>query len=133
MNRTTSAEAFRRASEAGAIVGKQAQIMGWLVEAGRTVTSAELLASRGVRNLNAWRARFTELAIKGAIRETGRRRCTISGLQAITWEVAPWPWCARPPRATARDLLDRALKALEAIPDLTARAEAAAIREELAR
>lgn len=131
MNRTTSAEAYRKATEANALVGKQQQIVCWMAESGRAHTSGELLAAHNIRNVNAWRARFTELAIRGAIREAGRRRCAISGLQALTWEVAPWPWTARPPRASTRDLLERALTALERIPDLTARAEAAAIREEL--
>lgn len=133
MTRTTSAEAYRKAQEAGALVGKQQQIVCWISELGRAPTSGEVLAEHGIRNVNAWRARFTELSIRGAIRPAGRRRCAISGLQAITWEVAPWPWTAPPPRVSTRDLLERALATLETIPDLTARAEAAAIREELAR
>lgn len=133
MNRQTSIEAWQRAKDAGILQRNQLIALQWIAEELTPLTSGEILTSRGIRNVNGWRARITELAAIGAIREVGRRRCRVSGRLGIVWEVAPWPWRAPTPRATTRDLLQRALTALEAIPDLTARAEAAAIREELAR
>lgn len=53
-------------------------------------TSGEVLSylggiDGGIDNINAWRARFTELAQRGLIREVAVRTCRISGRECIVW------------------------------------------------
>ncbi len=84
--RRTSREAYAFLVEHGLLVGKQQRIVGWLVEMGPS-TSGEVIAKIGVRNVNAERARFTELQARGLIREVGERRCAISGRTSLVWEA----------------------------------------------
>ena len=87
----TSREAFHRLCIEGKLVGKQRLIMAELVEIG-PATSGEVLASLRnkpdgppIDNVNAWRARFTELAARGLIREGAPRKCRVTGFRSIVW------------------------------------------------
>jgi len=84
--RETSIAAYAQLVESKQLVGKQRQVMAALIERGRA-TSGEVLADLAVTNTNAWRARFTELAARGMIREVGERRCEITGRLCIVWEA----------------------------------------------
>lgn len=81
----TSRAAFDHLVANGLLLGKQLRIMELLVMLG-AATSGEVLAKiRGVKNVNAWRGRFTELQQRGLIREVCTRRCTVSGRTCIVW------------------------------------------------
>lgn len=82
--RETSRAAYAQLVASGQLVGKQAQCLGKLIELD-TATSGEVLAALGIENVNAWRARFTELQGRGLIVEAGERKCKISGLTCIVW------------------------------------------------
>jgi hypothetical protein len=73
--------------ESGALLGNQARALEAVIDYG-PATSGEIIA-RGIgvaANVNLWRARFTELAGRGLIREIGQRACTITGRTALVWE-----------------------------------------------
>lgn len=70
--------------DSGRVVGDQLKIMTTLVGRG-SATSGEVLKTLGVTNLNAWRARFTELRERGLIREVGTRRCLVGGRICVVW------------------------------------------------
>lgn len=85
MTRGTSRAAYEHLVKTGALKGKQHQIMRELIVRG-DATSGEVLAQfRGIRNVNAWRGRFTELQQRGLIREVAVRPCKISGRECIVW------------------------------------------------
>lgn len=81
---TTSLDAYRQLVADGNLVGKQATCLERLIALGQA-TSGEVLDSLGIKNVNAWRARFTELQGRGLIREVGQRKCKISGRAGIVW------------------------------------------------
>lgn len=86
MTRATSREAYQQLIESGALAGKQAAILGLVVQHGAG-TAAEILAgSAHDRNRNLARARFTELQARGLIVETETRKCKITGRNALVWE-----------------------------------------------
>ena len=127
----TSIEAYHDPAVARKISRQQRQVLRWMSDVGRPVTSGELLGNR-VSNLNLWRARLTELANLGAIREVGRRHCHWSGRRAIVWAPASGPWR---PRRSRRDyyreleqLMDQALVGLERSEDLETRALGSTLR-----
>lgn len=82
--RDTSRAAFEHLVATGQLIAKQAQIVGMLLDM-PGATSGEVLGKLNVSNVNAWRARFTELQARGLIRETGARRCKVSNRTCITW------------------------------------------------
>lgn len=84
--RTTSREAYEHLVMSGELLGKQARIMDRLTTVG-DATSGEVLAALKVRNVNAWRARFTELQARGLIVEVGTRRCAVSGRTCVVWHA----------------------------------------------
>jgi hypothetical protein len=89
--RKTSREAYDHLVTNKLLVGKQALIIVRLV--GGDATSGEVIAGlamdfpddRSLRNVNAWRARFTELQERGLIVEVGERECDVTGRRAIVW------------------------------------------------
>lgn len=91
MTRPTSLEAYERLVVGNLLVGKQAMIIRWLAIG--DATSGEVIAGlasdrpddRSLRNVNAWRARFTELQARGLIVEAGERECLITGRRALVW------------------------------------------------
>lgn len=85
--RLTSRLAYQALVKSGALKGKQAIIMKELVNSPEPATSGEILYDLNVRNVNAWRGRFTELKARGLIREAGTRKCTVTGRRCITWEA----------------------------------------------
>lgn len=81
----TSRAAYEYLVRGGLLRGKQERIMRELADLG-AATSGEVLARiRGIRNVNAWRGRFTELQQRGLIREVAVRPCRISGRECIVW------------------------------------------------
>lgn len=89
--RETSRAAYEQLVQSGQLVGKQRLVLDALIVCG-PATSGEVLYAIGsaengpnVRNVNAWRARFTELADRGLIREIGERKCKITGRRGIVW------------------------------------------------
>lgn len=84
MTRQTSREAYKQLIESGALKGNQALVLDQLIHCG-PCTSGELLDRMKVDNVNAWRARFTELQARGLIVESGSRACKITGRRAILW------------------------------------------------
>jgi len=84
--RTTSRDAFHELVKTGQLIGKQALIMNLLTAHG-DATSGEVLKELKVRNVNAWRARFTELQARGLIVEAGQRRCAVSGRRCVVWHA----------------------------------------------
>lgn len=85
--RTTSRLAYEALVKSGALRGKQALIMRELTDGSPPATSGEILYQLNVRNVNAWRGRFTELRNRGLIREVGMRTCTVTQRKCITWEA----------------------------------------------
>lgn len=84
MTKETSRKAYEYLVTSGLLKGNQALIAKAVVgEADRT--SGEICAALGLDNVNAWRARFTELQERGLIVESGQRTCKISGRQGVTW------------------------------------------------
>jgi hypothetical protein len=134
VTRGTSIAAYHRACTDGDLRGARRKVYEWLtlIEWPRDPTSAEVLIPH-VDNVNLWRARFTELSLIGAIGVTGQRQCSITHRQALTWTANPYPWTAPPRRATDRELLRAALEAIDNHADDAGRAEAARIREMMAR
>lgn len=85
MIQDTSIAAFEHLKKWRLLPDKQRKVMALLVDMG-SATSGEVLARiRGIRNVNAWRGRFTELAQRGLIREVAVRPCKISGRECIVW------------------------------------------------
>lgn len=84
--RTTSREAYEQLVESGLLKCKQAKIMHVLTALG-DATSGEVLQALKVRNVNAWRARFTELQARGLIVEVGTRKCVVSGRTCVVWHA----------------------------------------------
>ena len=85
--RNTSRLAYEALVKSGALKGKQALILRELTDGSPPATSGEILYQLNVRNVNAWRGRFTELRNRGLIREVGVRTCTVTNRKCITWEA----------------------------------------------
>jgi hypothetical protein len=89
--RKTSREAYEHLVNGNLLRGKQALIISWLVlgdaTSGETIEAiaAARPDDRSLRNVNAWRARFTELQERGLIVEAGERESAITGRRAIVW------------------------------------------------
>lgn len=84
--RTTSRDAYVHLVRTGQLLGKQRKIIDKLLQIG-PATSGEILKKLRVANVNAWRARFTELQARGLIAESGTRRCAVSGRTCLVWEA----------------------------------------------
>ncbi len=84
--RHTSIEAYDHLIKTGQLKGQQRAAMAGIINR-PGATSGEVLDALGIRNANAWRARWTELQARGLIRETGERKCRISGRLCVTWEA----------------------------------------------
>lgn len=86
----TSRDAYKYLVDSGLLVGKQRLLLDALIKSG-PATSGEVLVALekasgvAIRNVNAWRARFTELQGRGLIREVTQRRCKISGRICVVW------------------------------------------------
>lgn len=85
MTRDTSRAAFDNLVKSGSVKGKQEEIMRVLVDLGASTSGEVLSYIDGIRNVNAWRGRFTELQQRGLIREVAVRPCRISGRECIVW------------------------------------------------
>jgi hypothetical protein len=83
--RQTSREAYEELCKSGKLRGQQEQVLASIVRYGAS-TSGELLAKMEIDNVNAWRARFTELQARGLIAESTVRECKVTGKRAIVWE-----------------------------------------------
>jgi hypothetical protein len=90
--RKTSSEAYHYLINTNLLRGKQALIIERLAIFGDATSgevvaalAAEHLTDRSLRNVNAWRARFTELQERGLIVEAGERECDVTGRRAIVW------------------------------------------------
>lgn len=82
---STSRAAFDDLVGSGQLVGKQKHLLKILMLTG-PATSGEIIDQIGrVKNVNAWRGRFTELQARGLIRQVGERPCKISGRLCIVW------------------------------------------------
>lgn len=84
MTRETSRESYKLLVESGALPVSQAKILEAIV-AKPNSTSGEVCSELGLENVNAWRARFTELQARGLIVESGTRKCLVSGRTTLTW------------------------------------------------
>lgn len=85
MTRDTSRAAYLNLCATGQLKGKQEQIMRVLIGLGDATSGEVLDRIDGIRNVNAWRGRFTELQQRGLIREVAVRACRISGRECIVW------------------------------------------------
>jgi len=141
---STSRAAFDDLVGSGQLVGKQKHLLKILMLTG-PATSGEIIDQIGrVKNVNAWRGRFTELQARGLIRQVGERPCKISGRLCIVWSAtgrdtaldegrkhvatsraAEWQESAR----QWRDMADKLFAALdEARPDLDTGSESSDMR-----
>lgn len=87
MTRDTSIAAYEHLIKTGQLKGQQQAIMAVLVALATGATSGEVISRLGHKNVNAWRARFTELAARGLIRETGTRKCGVTGRVCVVWRA----------------------------------------------
>lgn len=91
LTRNTSRAAYDHLVSTGKLKGKQRLVLDALIVLGPATSGEVLLEMRGAENgpntsnVNAWRARFTELAARGLIRETGTRRCRVTGRTGVVW------------------------------------------------
>lgn len=98
MKRETSREAYDYLVKNRLLRGKQEKIIEWLLRgdytSGETIAALQSLArnadapeaeQRSLRNVNAWRARFSELQHRGLIVECGERRCPATKRRALVW------------------------------------------------
>lgn len=85
MTRDTSRASFDRLVAEGQLKGKQMHIMQVLLSMDAATSGEVLDQFGGIRNVNAWRGRFTELQQRGLIREVAVRACKISGRECIVW------------------------------------------------
>jgi hypothetical protein len=91
VTRPTSIKAYEHLVENKLLVGKQRRIIEWLTRgdytSGETIDALAYTTpdDRSLRNVNAWRARFTELQQRGLIVEAGERECGITGRRALVW------------------------------------------------
>lgn len=94
MTKNSIRDAYRQLVEDGLLNGAQRVILDCMILYTGPVTSGEVIAdlagpngrrAGAIQNINAWRARFTELAGRGLIRECGPRKCRISGKVCVTW------------------------------------------------
>lgn len=125
--RETSREAFELLVSSGAIKGHQAKILQAVI-GGPDRTSGEICAALGIDNVNAWRARFTELQERGLIVESGQRVCKQSGRAGVTWRFTgrTKPLEVRR-KASAKELRKLLKQALPQVDDGLARAIAAVL------
>jgi hypothetical protein len=87
MIRQTSKDVYRQIVESGALTPARMKVYGALFEDG-PMTGAELdgyLAKSGGRG--HFHKRLSELRDQGVVREVGKRRCTVSGKDALAWDV----------------------------------------------
>lgn len=82
--RSTSREAYRYLVKHGLLKGQQQRCLDKLINMG-TATSRAVIQSLKISDVNAWRARFTELHGRGLIIETGSARCPYTGRMVIVW------------------------------------------------
>lgn len=112
--RQTSREAYEELCKSGKLRGQQEQVLASIVRYGAS-TSGELLAKMEIDNVNAWRARFTELQERGIIAESGQRTCKQSGRRGVTWRFTgrtkPLEVKHRASAKQLRALLQRVVKA----------------------
>lgn len=110
--RETSREAYHQLVATGVLRGQQERVLSTLVRKGPS-TSGELFAFMEIENVNAWRARITELQGRGLIVEVGQRKCKITGRTALVWDYSgrtkPLEAKHRTSSKELRDLLKRAL------------------------
>jgi hypothetical protein len=128
--RETSREAFEQLVASGAIKGHQAKILQAVI-GGPDRTSGEVCAALGLDNVNAWRARFTELQERGIIAESGQRTCKQSGRRGVTWRFTgrTKPLVAKK-RASAKELRDVAIDAIDLLAGFDAK-QAKVLRDRL--
>ncbi len=144
--RQTSRLAFEHLVASGALPNRRREVYAEIYKHGPG-TSAEILRHRLEANpievLTQGRARFTELRNAGLIEELGTVECTVTGRQAILWDVTsqvtPGAFQAeattRKPDAELLELARRAVRRLEEAAidhgDLLATTAARGMREEL--
>ena len=82
--RETSLKAYQQLIDSGQLKGNQAKIAQAVIKL-PDHTSGEICAALEIENVNAWRARFTELQERGLIQESGQRKCKVTGRTCVTW------------------------------------------------
>lgn len=85
MTRATSAEVYRDLETRGVLRGQRAEVYKAFERFGPG-TAAEVLNRASLhKNLNLARARVSELANAGMLRELLPRKCSITGRRAVVW------------------------------------------------
>ncbi len=88
--RTTSIEVYKFLEENGTLSAKRWEVYATVYNNG-PMTSAEAFAKinegKSIKSLTQSRARFTELRGMGLLKETGERKCNITGHIVIEWDV----------------------------------------------
>lgn len=111
----TSAIALAQAEASGKLNGKRFEVAKAFKEHGPG-TAAEVLSRVPslAKNLNLSRARVTELADAGFLREVGERRCNVTRRLAIVWEAGNFAPRAKPikPGVTKAELMAALVEAV---------------------
>lgn len=81
--RETSLAAFQEIQQDGTLGARQKQALEILIQHG-PLTGNEVSHKAGLPGL--WK-RLSELEDLGLVRSVGKRRCAVTGRQAMTWEV----------------------------------------------
>jgi hypothetical protein len=81
----TSALAFRQAEESGQLNGKRYEVGKAFTTFGPGTSAEVLKAAKLDKNRNLMRARVTELADLGWLKQIGARKCNVTGRKAIVW------------------------------------------------
>jgi hypothetical protein len=115
MTRETSRESYKLLLESGKLPDAQGTILSAIV-AKPNSTSGEICHELKLENVNAWRARFTELQARGLIVESGTRKCLVSGRTTLTWVYSGRTKPLVPKRRATRGQLAALLK--KALPSI---------------
>jgi hypothetical protein len=85
MTRQTSKEAYEKIKANGLLSKKRFEVYSWLFLYGPATSGEVAHGVGGVRNNVA--SRMNELHQRGVVRESGTRKCKVSGQNTILWEV----------------------------------------------
>lgn len=81
----TSALAFKQAEESGQLNGKRYEVALAFTKFGPGTSAEVLKAAKLDKNRNLMRARVTELADVGMLKQIDARKCKVTGRKAIVW------------------------------------------------
>lgn len=85
----TSALAFKQAEESGQLNGKRYEVALAFTKFGPGTSAEVLKAAKLDKNRNLMRARVTELADVGMLKQIDARKCNVTGRKAIVWSFEP--------------------------------------------